>query len=525
MADKKRTPVKSTGKKDATNKPMSKKKKKRVAIIAAEVAVIIIALIVAAILIISDKLNTVKGVGDDGSVIADKVDKDEIVINPDLQDDNMKGYWTLAAFGVDSRTGMLGKGTLSDTIIIVSINKETSEVKMASVYRDTYLDIGGGTYRKANAAYSAGGPQQAIDMLNKNLDLNITEFATVNWNVLVEIIDKLGGIEVEVADKEATAVNKYLQETANSAGVKANYLSGGGTLTLDGAQAVTYCRIRKGVGDDFKRTERMRTVLELVFEKVKTMSFSEVKDLIDLLTPQVRTNLKTNDILALGIRLPNFNITGSVSWPYDVTTGLIGGVSYVLPADLAANATQLHQEMFMQEDYVPSDSLYATSNEIAARIQAARDNHEIEDEKKVESSSKDSEKDSDDSSSKSSSSTSDSKNTDKDDSKSSSSGNNVDKDTNSSDSSSDKSTDKSDQSDKSSSSENTDDTGNADTDTETDTSTDTDTSGEDTTTDTDASDDKDDSSEADTPDVPEDSEDSDPDVPTDGETTDSEEAA
>ena len=445
----------------------------------------------------------------------------------DLSLVDVDGYINILLLGVDARDMSNIDGNRTDAIMVVSINKDTNEVKIASVYRDTFLKMGDTeTYDKITHAFVYGGAEMTMKTLNQAMDLNISNYVIINFKVVADIVNAVGGIEVDVEEYEIQQLNKYTKQTANNIGQEEYQLvEEPGLQTLEGVQAVSYGRIRKGVGDDFKRTERMRTVLELVFEKVKTMSFSEVKDLIDLLTPQVRTNLKTNDILALGIRLPNFNITGSVSWPYDVTTGLIGGVSYVLPADLAANATQLHQEMFMQEDYVPSDSLYATSNEIAARIQAARDNHEIEDEKKVESSSKDSEKDSDDSSSKSSSSTSDSKNTDKDDSKSSSSGNNVDKDTNSSDSSSDKSTDKSDQSDKSSSSENTDDTGSADTDTETDTSTDTDTSGEDTTTDTDASDDKDDSSEADTPDVPEDSEDSDPDVPTDGETTDSEEAA
>ena len=368
MADKKRTPVKSTGKKDAANKPMSKKKKKRVAIIAAEVAVIIIALIVAAILIISDKLNTVKGVGDDGSVIADKVDKGEIVINPDLQDDNMKGYWTLAAFGVDSRTGMLGKGTLSDTIIIVSINKETSEVKMASVYRDTYLDIGGGTYRKANAAYSAGGPQQAIDMLNKNLDLNITEFATVNWNVLVEIIDKLGGIEVEVADKEATAVNKYLQETANSAGVKANYLSGGGTLTLDGAQAVTYCRIRKGVGDDFKRTERQRTIIEAMLTKAKKTDLLTLTSIANDCFGNCATNVSLNQILELLGKASKYEIIETSSFPKETKGIKVGGGDYLVPSgSYVDEVVNLHTFLYGDsETYVPSD----TVKSIGAKVDA-----------------------------------------------------------------------------------------------------------------------------------------------------------
>ena len=369
MADKKKAPAQSAGNKNATKKPMSKKKKKRVAIIAIEVAVIVIALLVAVVLYFGDKLGTVKGVDENGSVISDSVNKDDIVINPDLQDDNMKGYWTIAAFGVDSRTGMLGKGTLSDTIIIISINKETSEVKMASVYRDTYLDIGDGLYRKANAAYSTGGPQQAIDMLNKNLDLNITEFATVNWNVLVEIIDKLGGIEVEVTDKEATAVNKYLQETANSAGVKANFLSGGGTLTLDGAQAVTYCRIRKGVGDDFKRTERQRTVIQSMLAKAKKTDLITLTSIANDCFGNCATNVSLNQIIELLGKASKYEITETSSFPKETKGVKIGGGDYLVPSgSYVDEVVALHTFLYGDsESYIPSDTVKSVGAKVGAR--------------------------------------------------------------------------------------------------------------------------------------------------------------
>lgn len=370
MAEQRKAPAKSAGNKKAAKKPMSKKKKKRVAIIVAEVAVIVIALIAAAIMLMFDKLGTITGIGEDGSVINSSVDKDAIIINPDLQDDNMKGYWTLAAFGVDSRTGLLGAGTLSDTIIIVSINKETSEVRMASVYRDTYLDIGDGKYRKANAAYSAGGPQQAIDMLNKNLDLNITEFATVNWNVLVEIIDKLGGVDVEVTDKEAKAVNKYLQETADKTGVKANFLSGGGDLTLDGAQAVTYCRIRKGVGDDFKRTERQRTVIQSMLAKAKKTDLITLTSVANDCFGNCATNVSLNQILGLLGKATKYEIVDTSSFPKETRASNVSGLGACLApsGSYVDEVTNLHTFLYGDsEEYVPSETVKAIGAQVDAQ--------------------------------------------------------------------------------------------------------------------------------------------------------------
>ena len=124
----------------------------------------------------------------------------------------MKGYTTLALFGLDNRSnGNLSKGN-SDVIMIASINNDTHEVKLASVYRDSYLDIGNSTYRKCNSAYANGGPEQAISMLNTNLDLNITDYVTVDFNAVVECVDLLGGVEMTVTDEEAVLMHGYMDE-------------------------------------------------------------------------------------------------------------------------------------------------------------------------------------------------------------------------------------------------------------------------------------------------------------------------
>jgi LCP family protein required for cell wall assembly len=180
----------------------------------------------------------------------------------------MKGYKTIALFGVDNRSNGNFKSGNSDTMILASINNKTGEIKMCSVYRDSYLDTGENAFAKANAAYEKGGPEQAVNMLNKNLDLNITDYVAVDFNAMVEVVDLLGGVEIDVNEEEALYVNGYGEEVTKVTGKTTKEIEPG-LQTLDGVQATSYARILKGDGWDFKRTERQRLVLTKMFEKVK----------------------------------------------------------------------------------------------------------------------------------------------------------------------------------------------------------------------------------------------------------------
>lgn len=305
----------------------------------------------------------------------------------DLSLVDVDGYINILLLGVDSRDMSNIKGTRSDMIMIASINKETNDVKLTSVYRDTFLKLGDtSTYDKITHACVYGGPEMTMKSLNQAMDLNITNYAIVNFKAVADLVDAIGGITVDVQQGEIYQLNKYTKATARNIGRKNyNLVKGPGVQTLEGVQAVSYGRIRKGVGDDFKRTERMRIVVSKVFEKAKTMTFGDLKKIIDMMVPQVKTNLTMNDILALGVRLPQYNISTGSGWPYKWTTGLINKVSYVFPAGLAVNTTMLHQEVFGQTDYVPSATVNTISNEIVARIGAARKANEIKNEKEGES--------------------------------------------------------------------------------------------------------------------------------------------
>lgn len=305
--------------------------------------------------------------------------------NYDLSLVDVDGYINIALLGVDSRDMENIKGTRSDALMVVSINKDTNDVKVVSIYRDTYLKMGDtSTYDKITHACVYGGPEMTVKSLNQAMDLNISNYVVVNFKAVADLVDAVGGITVNVEDYEIQQLNKYTIQTANNIGRKEYKLvEQAGPQTLEGVQAVSYGRIRKGVGDDYKRTERMRTVLTLVFNKMKTMSFSEVKGLIDMMVPQVKTNLEMNDILGLAFRLPGYNIVGSVGFPYDKTSGYLNKVSYVFPVNLAANTTKLHQEVFEQADYTPSALVSGISNEIVARLNAARDDNQIKNEKPI----------------------------------------------------------------------------------------------------------------------------------------------
>lgn len=305
----------------------------------------------------------------------------------DLSLVDVDGYINILLLGVDSRDMDNVAGTRSDMIMIASINKDTYDVKLTSVYRDTYLKLGDTqTYDKITHACSYGGPEMTMKSLNQAMDINLSNYIVVNFKTVADVVDAVGGITVDVQDYEIQQLNKYTKQTANNIGRKDyNLVQSAGTQTLEGVQAVSYGRIRKGVGDDFKRTERMRIVVMKVLDKVKAMSFSQIKGIIDMAVPQVQTNLKMNDILALGIRLPSYSISSGAGWPYQWTTGSINKVSYVFPSNMANNTIQFHQDVFGQSDYVPSAIVNTISGEIAARIEAARRNNEIENEKEGES--------------------------------------------------------------------------------------------------------------------------------------------
>ena len=234
------------------------------------------------------------------------IDIENITINDEVaenlnekEESTTLGYRNIALFGVDSREGELGKGTRSDSMIIASINQDTQEIKLISVFRDTYLNLSNDTYNKCNAAYAKGGPEQAISMLNANMDLNITDYVTVGFGGLIDAINALGGIEIDVTESEISHLNNYQLCMAEELGVSYIPVEKSGKQLLNGMQATAYCRIRYTKGDDFRRAERQRDVLSAMMTKAKGASVSELTDVVNAVLPQVETSLGVNEILSV----------------------------------------------------------------------------------------------------------------------------------------------------------------------------------------------------------------------------------
>ena len=338
-------------------KKKAARKKKRMMIFGIEIAVILILVLGFWVVSKLDKLQK------------PKVDPEKVEVNDTIQEstlESMKGYTTVALFGLDTRqAGQLGSGNRSDTIIIASINNDTKEVKLVSVYRDTYLDLTNGKFNKCNGAYSAGGPQQAMSMLNKNLDLDIQYYISVDFAAMTKAIDLLGGIDIDVDDTEIEHLNNYIVETSEVTGVKTTPLTKTGLQTLDGVQATSYCRIRYTAGDDFKRTERQREVIMQIVSKAKTMDISQVNDIIDAVFPLAATNYTNDELLAMAPQLLTYDIVDTTGFPFDKAAATVKGKgSCVIPVNLEENVKQLHEYLFGTTDYQPSDELKAISSQI-----------------------------------------------------------------------------------------------------------------------------------------------------------------
>ena len=301
---------------------------------------------------------------------------EDLIINEEVKQnkeiDLGEGYTNVALFGVDSRDGNLGKGNRTDCIIVASLNNETKEIKMVSVYRDTLLDLSEGTYQKCNAAYSYGGPVMAVNMLNMNLDLDIQDYVTVDFGAIADAIDLLGGIEIDVTDEEAYYISEYLQETADSAGKEAHFLDYGGHLNLDGAQATTYARIRSTAGGDFTRTERQRLVIEKMFEKALTADLGTINAIVDAVFPQVSTSFTLQEILTYASAYNQYTLGDNMGFPADNTTDTLSELgSVVIPQDLVSNVTQLHEFLFGTTDYTPSSTVQTINANIINTVNSA----------------------------------------------------------------------------------------------------------------------------------------------------------
>lgn len=292
------------------------------------------------------------------------LDKDQLANNGFAQD----GYTNIALFGTDNRIGEV-EGVRSDCIMVASVNNETKEVKLLSVYRDTFLMQEDEMFNKANSAYASGGPQAAVNMLNENLDLDIEEYVTVNFLVLADVIDELGGIDLDLTYEEVVHMNNYCVETSEITGKSYERIEPevAGTYHLNGVQAVSYSRIRYTSGGDFERSQRQRLVLQKMADKVKQTNLSTINKIIDKVFPEISTSFTSAELIRLAAGVFDYTLGDTSGFPYDLEVpesipGYEG--SYVVPYGLVQNVKQAHQFLFPGEEYVPTERIKYINNEL-----------------------------------------------------------------------------------------------------------------------------------------------------------------
>ncbi|MGL5437602.1 MAG: LCP family protein [Lachnospiraceae bacterium] len=274
------------------------------------------------------------------------------------------GYWTVAVFGVDSRDGNVKKDTHADVIMICSIDKKTGEIRLVSVFRDSYMNVGDDNYRKINEAYFYGGYSQAITALEDNLDIQIDDYATFNWKAVASAIDVLGGVDLEITDSEFAYINSFITETVNETGIGSVHLTHSGMNHLDGVQAVAYSRLRL-MDTDFKRTERQRKVLGLAMDKAKASDFATLRTLVGAVFPEISTSIGVDDVLTIAKNAKKYYIGQTSGFPFSHSEAYIGKLSYVIPTTLESNVILLHEFLYDTTGYKPSARTRSISAHIA----------------------------------------------------------------------------------------------------------------------------------------------------------------
>lgn len=309
----------------------------------------------------------------------------------------MKGYKTVAIFGVDSRTGSVDKGNNADVNLIVNLNLETGDAQLISVYRDLYLSVtDNNLYDKLNAAYRRGGPEQAVKTLNKNFDLNIDSYFAFNWKAVADGIELLGGIDLEITKSEYTYMNAFIHETCIATGIDAknpaaHYIKKSGMQHLDGVQAVAYGRLRL-MDSDFQRVERQKKVISLCLEKAKQLDIPRLRLITEAVLPQIAYAFDMTELLSLLSIVRTVNITESAGCPdvnNVITMSMGGSGDCVVPLNLEKAVIKLHKILFNVDDYSPTNAVKRYSNRIielrAKYTEENRINESIKESSKLES--------------------------------------------------------------------------------------------------------------------------------------------
>ena len=320
----------------------------------------------------------------------DTLDSSQIQINSEVKANTdlsqMSGTQVIALVGVDARGvegSELAESMNSDTIILCCIDHDKQEIRMVSIMRDTWMNMAKYTdeyyeFDKANSAYAYGEAEQAITMLNTNLDFALTDYVTVNFKALADAIDVLGGLDIEMTNAECVHANNYNREVSEAQGVEYEAIPYDEDLGDDysevrhvsGALATSYARIRYGGGDDAKRTSRQRIVINLMVQKLK-QNPTKIPEILDKVMGNVSTSLTKNEILELGMHAVTYTMGTSYAYPFQLCYGenVVNalGEDVVIPVTLEFNVRELHEYLYPGLSYEPSAAVTEYSDYIARK--------------------------------------------------------------------------------------------------------------------------------------------------------------
>lgn len=316
-------------------------------------------------------------------------DEQEVQINESVAGSEvLSGYTNIALFGVDKRAEDEGAYGNSDTAIIASINNDTKEVRLVSLYRDTYMRVdedeyGNGIYNKCNSAYLRGGPMQAVNMINTNMDLDIENYVAVDFSAMATVVDCLGGLDIPMSYEEIEHMNNHCVETSQQTGMDYTPIEKPdpapedqsqilGTYHLNGVQVTAYCRIRQTASGDQGRTERQRLVLDLLAEKAKSAGLTTLNDIVDQVFPLIQTNFSKSQLIRLGTSILTYSMGENTGFPVDYVMGgdltvPVTGLDCIIPTTLETNVKYLHEFLFSDEDYQPSETVTIRSDFVVDR--------------------------------------------------------------------------------------------------------------------------------------------------------------
>ena len=310
--------------------------------------------------------------------LADAMQYNQTKISQDDEDlgivemDVPEGITSIALFGIDARNDSF-RG-LSDSIMIVTVDAVHNDIKLVSILRDSLVRIDGYGYQKINAAYSFGGPELAIKTLNQTFNLNIRNYATVDFVSMADIIDMVGGIEAELTNAEVRNANTHIASMHEERGTELDYIEESGLQTLNGIQAVAYARIRmaatvNGTLNDTGRTERQRLVIEKAFEKANSADLMTLESLVAHMVQMCATNIEFGDIFPLAKNMSKYHLGETLGFPSARGDQRIkigsNRLACIIPQTLVSNVSTLHEFLFGEEDYEPSSAVRSISAHIS----------------------------------------------------------------------------------------------------------------------------------------------------------------